>query len=127
MEGAGFRGPQTLVLHESSSMFMAVIIYVESDIFKHFCVNSPIQSSPPPCKEVLCPHFKEEQREAWRGCGKRFCCLHLQYLGSFTAPDLPLHTPWASSCLQSLQTPSHLIGQLFLTLEKEDWSYVPSL
>lgn len=122
--GACFRCPQPQVFNAASprqdKMRMAVMIYVKPGNYKYFGVHTPIRASPPPCEEVLCSHFTEEQSKASRGCGERSSCLHLQYVGFFTASDLFLHTRWASSCLQALQMPSRLTGQHFLCLGKED-------
>lgn len=91
------------------------MIYVKLGNYKYFSVHSPIRASPPPCKEGLCPHITEKQSETWRWCSERSSCLHLQYVGFSTyCKTFSLHTPWTSSCLQSLQMPSCLTSQHFL-------------
>lgn len=64
-----------------------------------------IRAPPPPCKEGLCPHFTEQQGEAWRGCSKLLLsppavCGPLQ--SSAPSPARTL----AGSRLPSWQTPS---------------------
>lgn len=92
------------------------MIYANLGKYKYFSVHSPIRASPPPCKEGLCPHITEKQSETWRWCSESSSCLHFQYVGFSTyCKTFSLHTPWASSYLQSLQMPSCLTGQHFLS------------
>lgn len=96
---------------------MAIKIHREPSNFEYFYMDSPMRTSQPPLEEGLCSHFTEKQRGLER-MWQRSCYLLLQ-CGLLHSPDLPLHIPWASSCLLVLQMPCVLTGQFFLTIKME--------